>query len=361
MPLPIFKGNTPIPKQKQIRRIAVAAGKGGVGKSTVAVNLARSLKLLGFKVGILDADVYGPSVRKMLPEDTMPVQQGEKIIPANSEGIAFISMAHFRKEHDAVVARAPIANGIISQFLHDVIWGDLDYLLIDFPPGTGDIQLTLAQKAQLNGAVLVTTPQEVATLDVKKALEMFRHLQVPLLGVIENLSGYYHQDSDTTLYLFGNGGGERLAREAGIPLLGKLPIDPELCLRSDQGISPFLHRKGSDCPSAAVFTEVAQKIHEDLQNRSLTSPIEIHKIFQKDRTTFIIEWQDGKVSEYDLRDLQRNCPCAACVNKEINVDANLSAKGVQRVGTYGLQIAFTTGCSKGIYSFEFLKQLSSRI
>lgn len=350
MPLPLFKEN-----RSKTHCIAIAAGKGGVGKSTVAVNLARALKLLGFKVGLIDADVYGPSVRKMLPEERMPVQKEGKIEPAFAEGIPFISMAHFRRERDAVVARAPIANGIIGQFLNDVLWGDLDYLLIDFPPGTGDIQLTLAQKANLSGAVLVTTPQEVALLDVKKTLEMFRQLQIPVLGIIENLSGYHHPETDTVLYLFGNGGGERLAREAGVPLLGKLPIDPELCLRSDQGLSPFIHKKDSRCPSGDHFLEMARRMHEQIHD----APSVISRIFQKDRCTFTIEWQDGLISNYNLQKLQKQCPCAGCAEKEISIDPDVSATSLQRVGNYALQIAFTTGCSKGIYSFEFLRKLGS--
>lgn len=349
MPLPLFKENRP-----KTHCIAIAAGKGGVGKSTVAVNLARALKLLGFRVGLIDADVYGPSVRKMLPEDSMPIQKEGKLIPAESEGIQFISMAHFRKERDAVIARAPIANGIIAQFLNDVMWRDLDYLLIDFPPGTGDIQLTLAQKAHLRGAVLVTTPQEVALLDVKKTFEMFRQLQVPILGVIENLSGYHHPETDTILYLFGNGGGERFAREAGVPLLGKLPIDPELCLRSDQGLSPFINKKDSPCLSGDHFLEIARCFHEQICD---ATPV-LNRIFQKDRNTFTIEWQDGSVSDYSLQDLQKRCPCAGCADKEVTIDPHVSATSVSRVGSYGLQIAFTSGCSKGIYSFEFLRKLS---
>ena len=229
--------------------IAIAAGKGGVGKSTVTVNLGLALKQLGYKVGIMDTDIYGPSVRKMLPEDRMPLQRGSVIIPALCDGIKMISMAYFRKEHEAAVVRAPIANGIISQFIKNVDWGTLDYLLIDFPPGTGDVQLTLSQQANLTGALMVTTPQEVAVMDVRKAMHMFAQVKVPLIGVVENMSYYRHPKDGEIVHLFGQGGGERLARESGIPFLGAIPIDPSYpvaatwavrCLRK---LNPAILRK----------------------------------------------------------------------------------------------------------------------
>ena len=175
------------------RVVAVAAGKGGVGKSTLALNLALNLSKKGWRVGLMDADLYGPSLRKMLPEEVPPSQHPQvqdRIIPAQSGGIKMISMAYFIADGDPASVRAPIANGIIKQFIHLVEWGDLDFLLIDFPPGTGDIQLTLMQEGCLSGAIVVTTPQEIALLDVTKAVAMFRHMQVPLIGLVENMSHY---------------------------------------------------------------------------------------------------------------------------------------------------------------------------
>ncbi len=239
MPLTMYK---PTEKKtlSQIKHIiAIAAGKGGVGKSSVTVNLAHALKKLGYTVGIMDTDIYGPSVRKMLPEDRLPAQQGKTIIPALCHGIRMISMAYFRKENEASVVRAPIANNVISQFIFNVDWGALDYLLIDFPPGTGDIQLTLSQQASLTGAVMVTTPQDVAVLDVRKAMNLFKQVQIPIVGIVENMSYYYHEKTQETLYLFGKGGGEKLALEMGVPFLGSIPIDPELSQSADQGKSLF--------------------------------------------------------------------------------------------------------------------------
>ncbi len=269
MPLKIIQKNeknNPLNKVKHV--IAIAAGKGGVGKSTVAVNLGLALKQKGYQVGLMDADIYGPSVRKMLPEDRMPLQKGEMIIPALSKGIKMISMAYFRKEHEAAVVRAPIANGLIFQFIRNVDWGELDYLLIDFPPGTGDVQLTLSQQTNLTGALMVTTPQAVATLDVRKAIHMFDQVQVPIIGVVENMSYYDHPQSKETLYIFGKGGGERLARECGVPFLGSIPIDPELCRFSDMGKSIF-SGDSTELPAARAFLDVAGQLVEHVSGLAL--------------------------------------------------------------------------------------------
>jgi ATP-binding protein involved in chromosome partitioning len=259
MPLPMFQ-NTEKPVLSEIKNVvAIAAGKGGVGKSSVTVNLGLALKHAGFSVGIMDTDIYGPSVRKMLPEDRMPNQKGQIIVPALCQGIRMISMAYFRKEHEAAVVRAPIANGVISQFIKNVAWGALDYLLIDFPPGTGDVQLTLSQQANLMGAVMVTTPQDVAVMDVRKAMHLFDQVKIPIIGIVENMSYYYHERTNETLYLFGKGGGEKLARETGVPFLGEIPIDPHLCRSGDMGQSIFADLKLKETPAVQAFTRLAQQ------------------------------------------------------------------------------------------------------
>jgi ATP-binding protein involved in chromosome partitioning len=254
------KESKPPPKIKYV--IGIAAGKGGVGKSSVTVNLARALKWCGYSVGIMDTDVYGPSIKKMLKQDQPPQQKGEIIVPAWCEGLRMISMAYFRKENEAAVVRAPIANGIISQFIKNVEWGDLDYLLIDFPPGTGDIQLTLSQQANLLGAIMVTTPQEIAVMDVRKAMHMFNQVRIPIVGVVENMSFYLHEPTGERLYLFGKGGGERLALEAGVPYLGYIPIDPEICRSGDDGRSFFGEEKndslGVKCYKELAYHVIAQ-------------------------------------------------------------------------------------------------------
>lgn len=347
MPLPMFRPKEEVPKSKIHRTIAVAAGKGGVGKSTVAVNLAQALHMQGLRVGLLDTDIYGPSVRKMLPEDRMPQQKGEIITPALCRGIRMLSIAYFRNEFEAIAVRAPIANGIISQFMKDIDWGPLDYLIIDFPPGTGDIQLTLSQQANLTAAVLVTTPQDVALLDVRKAAHLFHQVKVPVVGVVENMS-FYVDDQGKKISLFGEGGGQRLAEELGVPLLGQIPIHPVISKFSDSGESLFPHS-----PVAPVFNSIATQLQIHLDG---LQPVSIVKeIRQKDRHHLQILWTDGQVNEYRLSDLQRNCPCAGCKDKPPVVDADVSAQKVTLVGRYAVRIQFTHGCSHGIYELDGLR------
>jgi ATP-binding protein involved in chromosome partitioning len=255
MPLPIHSSLSQPTGPAHV--IAIAAGKGGVGKSTVTVNLALALSLAGYKVGILDADLYGPSLRRMLPEDQLPQQKGPTIVPAICQGIRVISMAYFRQDNLATAVRAPIANSLISQFLDQVEWGPLDYLLIDFPPGTGDIQLTLSQKAKLTGAVMVTTPQQVAIMDVRKAMHLFSQVRVPVLGIIENMSYYVHPGSGERLQLFGEGGGKRLAEETDIPFLGQIPVDPLLSTCGDEGRSLFAARSVAGDAFISLAKDVA--------------------------------------------------------------------------------------------------------
>jgi ATP-binding protein involved in chromosome partitioning len=242
--------------------IAVAAGKGGVGKSTTALNLAIYFSNQGAKVGLMDADLYGPSLRKMLPEDVPPAQNPdmkERIIPAVCRGIKLISMAYFLDDANPASVRAPIANGIIKQFIHCVDWGDLDYLIIDFPPGTGDIQLTVIQESALSGAVLVTTPQEIALLDVAKTVEMFQQMQVSLIGLVENMS--YLMAGQEIHYPFGRGGGERFAQEKGLYFLGCIPISPEISRCCDRGESLFAVENSA----AKSFASVAEKVRQQVE------------------------------------------------------------------------------------------------
>jgi ATP-binding protein involved in chromosome partitioning len=261
MPLPMYGSSQESkPDQAVKHTIAVASGKGGVGKSTVSVNLALSLKRKGFSVGLMDTDIYGPSIRKMLPEDRMPAQKGNRLSPALSRGIRLMSMAYFRREDEAAVIRAPIANGVISQFVQQVDWGELDFLIIDFPPGTGDIQLTLCQQANITGAVMVTTPQEIAVMDVRKSMHLFQQVNVPVLGVVENMSGFMVAEGTEEVFPFGKGGGERLARESGVPFLGAIPIDPVLCAMSDRGESIF----SSSSPASGAFNRMTDNVISQL-------------------------------------------------------------------------------------------------
>lgn len=260
MPLKMFQEKDKTTERSIKHTIAIAAGKGGVGKSSVTVNLALALQQLGYAVGVMDTDIYGPSIRRMLPEDRMPSQRGKTIVPALCHGIRMISMAYFRKEDEASAVRAPIANGVVTQFIRDVEWGDLDYLLIDFPPGTGDIQLTLSQQANLTGAIMVTTPQEVAVMDVRKAMHLFQQVQVPIIGIVENMSYYHNKQSNEREYLFGRGGGERLARDSGVPLLGTIPVDSSICHCGDNGKSLFTSSDPNMRAVAEIFLSLGKEV-----------------------------------------------------------------------------------------------------
>jgi ATP-binding protein involved in chromosome partitioning len=265
--------------------IAVAAGKGGVGKSTLTLSLALYFQKNGYRVGLMDADLYGPSLKKMLPEEIPLAKNAEmhhRIIPAESRGIKLMSMAYFSNAEDPTVVRAPIANGIIKQFIHFVDWGELDFLFIDFPPGTGDIQLTLIQEGSLSGAVIITTPQQIATLDASKSIAMFRQMQVPLIGLVENMSYYALQGSQSQIfYPFGQGGGERLAFESDLFFLGKIPIEEQICCCCDQGRSLF--EEAADTLGAIAIISVAKKIHEQLEAFGLLK--------SNDLKSFDLQWQ----------------------------------------------------------------------
>lgn len=272
MPLPIYQSqnrdsaSSPHALSGVKAVLAVAAGKGGVGKSSVTVNLALALKALGYQIGIMDTDIYGPSIRKMLAEDRLPSQEGSLIQPALCHGIKMISMAYFRKEHEAAAVRAPIANGLIAHFIKNVAWGDLDFLLVDYPPGTGDVQLTLSQQAHLLGAVMVTTPQEVALIDVRKAMSLFEQVKVPILGIIENMSYLQIEEKGEPVYPFGRGGGERLAAQTGSLFLGQIPLDPLLCACGDQGQSLFKVDPEALRPVTRAFQRIAKQIVEQVHS-----------------------------------------------------------------------------------------------
>jgi ATP-binding protein involved in chromosome partitioning len=365
MPLKMYNPDASPPMQFPKNCIAIAAGKGGVGKSTVTVNLALALKKRGCSVGVLDADIYGPSIRRMLPEDRLPKQKGALINPAVCSGIKMISMAYFRRDNEAAAVRAPIANGIISQFLKQVDWGGIDYLLIDFPPGTGDVQLTLSQQANLSGAILVTTPQEVAMMDVRKAMHLFEQVKVPILGVVENMSHYFHAKSGEKLYIFGQGGGRRLAGESGYPFLGEIPIDPELCQKGDLGQSIFEGDQTKKSLAAETFLSLAETLKLQLYSiKSRDQPIPLSIKTTQEQCEIQVLWSDEVTTQHRLSDLQKRCPCAKCVDEttgkrllDVNsIKENVRAIRIMPVGRYAIRIEFDSGCSMGIYDFAMLRK-----
>jgi ATP-binding protein involved in chromosome partitioning len=251
--------------------IAVASGKGGVGKSTVAVNLALSLSRLGLRVGLLDADVYGPSVPLMLGLTERPrTDEQDRIIPVERLGIKVISLGLFIEERQPVIWRGPMINKLLTQFLREVRWGELDYLVLDLPPGTGDAQLTIAQQAPLAGGVIVTTPQDVALLDVQRGIKMFEQVNTPVLGVIENMSYHLCVDCGERTEIFGHGGGARMAEQGDIPFLGEIPLVRAIREGGDGG-EPIV-ASDPDGPQSVSFRAIAERVVEELGKRTVELP-----------------------------------------------------------------------------------------
>ncbi len=241
--------------------VAIASGKGGVGKSTVAVNISVALAKAGAAVGLLDADIYGPNVPTMMGVNALPPMRSEKITPANAFGVKLMSIGFLIPPGQAVIWRGPMLHTAIRQFLYDVDWGELDYLVIDLPPGTGDAQLSLAQSVPLTGGVIVTLPQAVSLEDASRGMWMFKQLNVPVLGVIENMSHLVLPDG-TKMDVFGQGGGEKLAHETGVPYLGSIPMDPAVRIGGDNGMPVVVSNPES--ASALAMIQLSEKLAAQL-------------------------------------------------------------------------------------------------
>jgi len=251
--------------------IAVASGKGGVGKSTVAINLALSLARTGSRVGVMDADVYGPSLPLLTGVHGRPRAEERRIHPHEAVGLKLMSMGFFLDDDSLVIWRGPMVHGLVRQFLTDVVWGELDYLVIDMPPGTGDAALTLTQMAPLAGAVIVTTANDLSLIDARKGLAMFQKVDVPVLGIIENMSYFTPPDlPDRRYHIFGRGGGERTAAELGVDFLGEVPIDPRIVEAGDKGRPIVL--EAPDSEAATVFADLAGKVARKLAVLAETTP-----------------------------------------------------------------------------------------
>ena len=246
--------------------VAIASGKGGVGKSTVAVNVAVALAQTGASVGLLDADIYGPNVPTMMGVHQLPMPENGKLVPAEAYGVKVMSIGFLVKPGQPLIWRGPMLHSTIRQFLADVAWGELDYLVIDLPPGTGDAQLSLAQSIPLSGGIIVTLPQQVSLEDARRGLEMFRQLNIPILGVVENMS-YLELPDGTRLDVFGKGGGEQLALQAGVPYIGAIPMDPAVRVGGDAG-EPIVVT-APDSPSAKALVNVAREIAAKLSVAAL--------------------------------------------------------------------------------------------
>ena len=264
---------SPLPRIRNI--IAIGSGKGGVGKSTTAVNLALALAAEGARVGVLDADVYGPSIPTMLGLSGRPDSpDGKSIEPMRAHGIEAMSIGLLVEQDTPMIWRGPMATSALTQLLNETLWGGdsgqgLDYLIIDLPPGTGDIQLTLAQKIPVAGAVIVTTPQDVATLDAKKALKMFEKVEVPVLGLVENMAVHVCSNCGHAEHIFGQGGGDRMAAQYGVPLLGSLPLEIGIREQGDAGM-PIVAAAPSST-AAEAYRNVARRLVEELEKRPRAS------------------------------------------------------------------------------------------
>lgn len=248
--------------------IAIASGKGGVGKSTVSVNLAIALAQQGARVGLMDGDVYGPSIPLMMGTDERPFSDGNKLVPIEKYGIKMMSLGFLLEEGQAVLWRGPMVAGTVRQLLQDVDWGDLDYLLVDLPPGTGDAPMSLAQLAPLTGVVIVTTPHHVAANIAGKSVALFRRLNSPILGVVENMAGFVCPNCDTVTQIFAGLTGEELARQYGIPFLGSVPLDPSISESGDRGMPALIAHP--ERPQAEYFRSVAGKLAQQISIAAMT-------------------------------------------------------------------------------------------
>lgn len=345
--------------------LAVASGKGGVGKSTVAVNLAAALAETGAAVGLMDADVYGPSVARMVGGEGDPQQNPQgMLIPFLAHGMKFMSMGMLLNDQTPVVWRGPMASSLIQQFLTKVDWGELDYLVIDLPPGTGDVQLTLTQTAQLTGAVIVTTPQDVASEVAQRGLKMFGTVNVPVLGVIENMSYFKCGNCDTKHDIFRPRGGEKPYASWGVPLVGEVPIEPELAALGDAG-TPIVNAAPKS-ETAEAFRGIANRVAAALSTIAMSEAGSgMPTAIEADGPELQITWDDAHVSRYNFQRLRFHCGCAGCVDEHSGkrkvilefIDPNVRPMKIEQSGRYALQFHWSDNHNTGLYTFARLRAL----
>lgn len=345
--------------------VAIASGKGGVGKSTVSANLALALAATGAKVGLMDADVYGPSIPTILGITEEPRQTAEgRILPVEKYGIKVISMGFFVPKEQAVIWRGPMLHKMIQDFLGVVDWGDLDTLLVDLPPGTGDIQLSLCQTIPITGAVIVSTPQDVSWNVAQKAIVMFDKLNAPILGIVENMSTYACAHCGHEEDVFGTGGARRAAASMGIPFLGQVPLVKSIRQSADAG-DPVT-RSDPKSLGAEAFRKIAENLSSQVKSptrgAAKKTPVRIGPAGQP---TIEIDWEGGEKSVFEALRLRAACPCASCVDeftgrRILNPDsipANIRAVALAPVGRYALQILWSDGHGTGLYGYDYLRSL----
>jgi len=370
------------------RMIAISSGKGGVGKSTVTANIAVAMADSGLSVGIVDADVYGPSIPGILgiASEKPAMTPEQKVIPAEAHGVKVISMAMLTDDDKPAILRGPMVTKYLQMFVRQVEWGALDVLLLDLPPGTGDIQLTLAQAFPLSGAVVVSTPQDVSLKIARRGLRMMEQVNVPILGVIENMSGFTCPSCATVTHIFHQGGGEAIAHELGVDFLGKVPLDPDVVDCGDngrplveaapaspaadayRGIAAALAQTGD--ASAGIATPFAWSLAD---GSGKPAPAQSGTGGRADRLValdhedggLILRWADGLDQRLADRDLRLACACAQCRDEVTSarlldpesVPLDLGITRVWSVGNYALGLAFSDGHDTGIYTFKALRAM----
>jgi ATP-binding protein involved in chromosome partitioning len=342
--------------------VAVASGKGGVGKSTTAVNLALGFKTIGLKSGILDADIYGPSQPRLLGLTGRPqVVSGTTLRPMQAFGLQVMSMGLLVEEATPIIWRGPMVVSALNQMLREVAWSDLDILVIDMPPGTGDVQLTMAQQVPLSGAIIVSTPQDLALIDARKGLNMFRKVDVPVLGIIENMSYFVCPKCGERSDIFGHGGAEREAEKLGIPFLGAVPLHMEIRARSDAG-QPIV-AANPDSVHAAIYREIAAKAWAGIQAAHSERMRPPRLSLNDARNVLEVAFDDGATYELPAEMLRVLSPSAEVQghspSQRVTVAGkrNVKIKDLQPVGNYAVRIVFDDGHSTGLYTWSYLAEL----
>jgi ATP-binding protein involved in chromosome partitioning len=376
--------------------VAISSGKGGVGKSTVSVNLALVLQRLGGRVGLVDADVLGPSIPGILGIPTgrpLAATSDGKAIPAERHGVKTMSMGMFTGEDTPAVLRGPMVGKYLRMLIGGVQWGNLDYLILDLPPGTGDTQLTLAQSLTLSGAVIVTTPQDVSLKIARRGLRMFEKVHVPILGIVENMSSFTCPHCGNITDIFRRGGGERMSRQVGVPFLGAIPLDADVVTGGDEG-RPIVVDKPKSV-TAQAYAAIAAALMEQLHAAPATmlkpfvwrwdsnegEPSWVESVVrpsgsraiaigfrQRDARTLSVLWEDGRRDDFDVRDLRLACHCALCIEEMSGrklldpktVRPDVSPRVISSIGNYAIGIDWNDGHNSGIYSFNHLRSLGER-
>ena len=354
-----------IPLVKNV--VPVGSGKGGVGKSTVSANLAIALAKLGARVGVMDADIYGPSIPTIMGTHVPPAAGNGKIVPVLRYGVEIVSIGFFVPKGEATILRGPMLSKMVEKFLGGVEWGELDYLLVDLPPGTGDVQLSLCQMIPLTGAAVVSTPQDLAFNVAEKAISMFNKLRTPILGLVENMSGFECRHCGHREEIFGSGGVRRFAMANEIPFLGEIPLSTDIRTTSDEGY-PIVQSM-PESPSARAFVRVAENLAAQVSTLTMggvsTDRPEIAEMTRPSTSDVRILWKDGHESIYTGYALRVGCRCAVCVDemsgnkrlREESISKDVRPLSIDPVGRYAIRFQWSDGHSTGIYTFELLREL----